>query len=117
MGRLLGGAVGRCWRAQRLQVLEAWRIHATALRQERRWVAAMGRREALHVAFCALLAATQDAWWLHTILGSWKNLVCAEALERVCAGAACPGHCTGATASNAASRVKPPRGGAMPVSE
>ena len=26
----------------------------------------------------------KDAGWLHTVVGSWKNLVCAQALQRVC---------------------------------
>eukprot|EP00933_Yihiella_yeosuensis_P012645 TRINITY_DN121600_c0_g1_i1.p1 TRINITY_DN121600_c0_g1~~TRINITY_DN121600_c0_g1_i1.p1 ORF type:complete len:163 (-),score=47.08 TRINITY_DN121600_c0_g1_i1:104-592(-) len=32
----------------------------------------------------ALLEATQDAWWLQTVVGAWKNVVCAQALERIC---------------------------------
>lgn len=81
--RLLGGAVGRYWRVQRKLVLELWRSHAREAAKKRFLNAQWAQCRVFEMVVNALLAATQDAWWLHTIIGSWKNLVCAQALERV----------------------------------
>uniref|UniRef100_A0A7S4QAT8 Uncharacterized protein n=1 Tax=Alexandrium monilatum TaxID=311494 RepID=A0A7S4QAT8_9DINO len=87
---LFGNAVDRSWRSWRLLVFEAWRRQArdshqlrlrTGLEEQRK-----ARDAALEFAVHALLGATQDAWWLHTVVGAWKVLVCAQALERVCSG-------------------------------
>lgn len=82
--------VGRCWQATRLWALEAWRWQARDAHRRRARAALEERRtarsDALEVAVHALLCATQDAWWLHTVVGAWKVLVCAQALERVCVG-------------------------------
>jgi len=89
--RLLGGAVGRYWRAQRKLVLELWRGWARSAGQQRRLEAEWAQRRVFDLVVHTLLGATQDAWWLHTIVGSWKNLVCAQVLERVFAVVAADG--------------------------
>lgn len=59
------------------------------------------RDEELIETVLALLSTTQDAWWLHTIVGSWKNLVWARALERVCGAVALPDASCSASARRA----------------
>jgi len=62
-----------------------WNFHARLSKHARHSALHEDRYRAFEISVQALIGATQDAWWIHTVIGSWKNLVCAQALERVCA--------------------------------
>mmetsp|Transcript_99178 Transcript_99178/g.179143 ORF Transcript_99178/g.179143 Transcript_99178/m.179143 type:complete len:176 (-) Transcript_99178:39-566(-) len=69
-------------------------------------------RDSLDEAVLLLLAATQDAWWLHTIVGAWKNVVCAQALERICNASFSQ---SGRTSVEGSARIDAPRIKASPL--